>query len=205
MMERKLIHLLPGSALLMAWALFAGTAQAQYSCSDYHKFNCERSADTRFSINGQSKSASVQVGNPTELNIIVYKGQDYRVTFCFDRKIIGDHVVARIVEKVRVPVEKKGMERRTITDAEGQQVGEVSEGTRTAVEEPLFEEVRKVLWDNTEHDLSQFVEFSCTATKRLVIEVMAPGAVEPKGRAKGLDIGCVGILIEHMPTPTLGF
>ena len=43
-------------------ALFA---HAQSECADYHRFNCDRSGDTRFSVNGQSKSASVQVGVPT--------------------------------------------------------------------------------------------------------------------------------------------
>ena len=36
--------------------------------------------DKRFSMNGQSKSAMVQVGQETELNIIVYRGQDYRIS-----------------------------------------------------------------------------------------------------------------------------
>lgn len=39
--------------------------------------NGDLSSDKRFSINGQSKSAMVQVGKETELNIVVYRGQDY--------------------------------------------------------------------------------------------------------------------------------
>jgi hypothetical protein len=51
----------------------------------------------------------------------------------------------------------------------------------------------------------QEVEFSCTATKRIAIEVNAVGAEDKKGRKPEVDIACVGILIEHMPTPGLGF
>ena len=188
-------------------ALMAATlANAQYNCGDYHKFNCERSTDARFSLNGQSKSASVQVGRPTELNIIVYGGQDYRISFCYDEKVIGDHVVARLVEKVRVPREQdvEVVEKEELRDANGQPTGQFKDVKRM-VRKSVFEDERKVLWDNTEHELAQEIEFSAATTKRLVVEVMAPGAGEQKGRAKGLDIGCVGILIEHMPTPNLGF
>ncbi|MCB9168306.1 MAG: hypothetical protein H6595_12620 [Flavobacteriales bacterium] len=182
------------------------TATAQYDCSDYHKFNCDRSTDPRFSVNGQSKSASVQVGVPTELNIIVYRGQDYRISFCFDERIIGDHVVARLVEKVRVPhqVTMDAVDTVQVFDDNGEPTGEIRQVKRTETKTE-FADDRKVLWDNTEHEMAQTVEFTCTSTKRLVVEVVAPGVDQPKGRTKDMDIGCVGILIEHMPTPQLGF
>ena len=157
-------------------------------------------------MDGQSKSASVQVAAPTELNIIVYNGQDYRISFCYDARIIGDHVVFRIYEKVRVPkdVQVEEVSNEEELDANGQPTGKMKE-VRNMVTRTEYTDSKKVLYDNTEHELAQEVEFSSTSTKRLVIEVMAPGALEPKGRAKDLDIGCVGILIEHMPTPALGF
>jgi len=158
-------------------------AAAQYTCADYHKFNCERSGDKRFSLNGQSKSAMVQVGQETELNIIVYRGQDYRISLCHDGKVLGEKLAIRLVEKVRVPVGPA-----------------VADSTKR-----VYEEVEKVLWDNTSNEMADEVEFSCTATKRLAIEVNAPGATDKKGRRPDVDIGCVGILIEHMPTPGLGF
>lgn len=154
---------------------------AQSDCTGYHKFNCERSGDTRFSPNGQSRSAPVKVGEETELNVIVYRSQDYRISVCHDEKILGESLAIRIVEKVRA--RKPG--------------GDPAK--------PEYEETEKVLWDNTEHEMAQEVEFSCTATKRIAVEVNAPGPAERKGRAADQDIGCVGILIEHMPTPGLGF
>lgn len=157
---------------------------AQSPCADYHKFNCDRASDKRFSLNGQSKSAAVQVGQETELNVIIYRGQDYRISLCFDENVLGEQLALRLVEKVRVPKNGAGVDGRT-----------------------EYEEQEKVLWDNTEHDMDQAVEFTSTSTKRIAIEIVAPGVAEsPKAKdGKSFDIGCVGILIEHMPTPEMGF
>lgn len=174
---------IPVKCLLIP-VLFAGAglgAHAQGDCAGYHKFNCERSGDERFSVNGQSRSAPVKVGEETELNIIVYRAQDYRISLCHDDKVLGEELAIRLVEKVRTL--KRG--------------GDPSKRE--------YEEVEKVLWDNTEHEMAQEVEFSCTATKRIAVEVNAPGPAERRGRSPEEDIGCVGILIEHMATPGLGF
>ncbi len=196
------------TVLFILLAIAAATASAQYDCGDYHKFNCDRSSDTRFKLNGQSKSASVQIGVPTKLNIIVYAAQDYRISFCYDEKVIGDHVVARLIEKVRQPkeVSELVMEKTELKDASGNPTGQFKEVSKT-VKKTVFSDVDKVLWDNQEHDMADEVEFTATATKRLMVEVTAPGAVDPKPKAndKEFDIGCVGILIEHMPTPAMGF
>ena len=177
-MNRKMNQLLATALLSLA---LAPSALAQSECPDYHKFNCDRSGDKRFSVNGRSRSAMVKVGEETELNIIVYRAQDYRISVCHDEKVLGEALAIRLVEKVRVP----------------------KEGGDPAKKE--FVEEEKVLWDNTEHDMVQEIEFSCTATKRIAVEVNAAGSAERKGRHADQDIGCVGILIEHMPTPGVGF
>ena len=157
-------------------------AAAQSECGDYWK-NAPRSSDARFSVNGQSKGASVQVGVPTELNIIIYKGQDYRISFVYDEKVIGDHIVARLIEKVREPKQKAA--------------GDSAKA--------VLSDTRKVIWDNQDHEMADAVEFTATATKRIAIEVTAPGVPDGKDGPQANDIGCVGILIEHMPTPAVGF
>ncbi|HRO40326.1 MAG TPA: hypothetical protein PLV70_08510 [Flavobacteriales bacterium] len=174
-------------------AALAIASIAQTECTEYWK-NAPRASDVRFAVNGQSRAASVQVGVPTELNIIIYKGQDYRVSFVYDEKILGDHVVARIIEKVRGPIKKAA---GNGVQTKGQQA------------KPQFEDIEKVIWDNQAHDMADAVEFTATSTKRIAIEVTAPGVPEdPKNtkRSKAQpDIGCLGILIEHMPTPNVGF
>ncbi len=172
-------HLIAFALLCLPVALVA-----QSPCAEYHKFNCNRSADKRFSPNGQSKSAAVQVGQETELNIIIYRGQDYRISLCHDDKVLGAELAMRLVEKVRVPTGGTGADGRA-----------------------AYEESEKVLWDNTEHEMAQEVEFTSSSTKRIAVEIVAPGGAEDtKARGgKSFDIGCVGILIEHMPTPQTGF
>ena len=196
------------STLLTAAALSTFGLFAQDDCAEFHRFNCERSTDTRFSMNGQSKSASVQIGVPTELNIIVYRGQDYRIAFCYDEKVIGDHVVARLIEKVREPkdVSEQVIKKEELLDANGNPSGQFKESTVTETKR-VFEDVEKELWKNEDHEMADAIEFTVTATKRLIVEVTAPGAVNPKPKRsdKKFDIGCVGILIEHMPTPAMGF
>lgn len=189
--------------LLFGMAFLLGSSQvglAQSACTDYHKYNCQRAADKRWSLNGQSKSASVQIGLETELNVITYRGQDYRISVCQDTRVLGEEIAIRIVEKVRVP--RDGGASVAITDEQGNQTG-----TTRSVNGPerLFEEIEKVLWDNTEHDMVQEVEFTCAATRRIAIKINAMGPTESKGRRAQLDIGCVGIQIEHMVTPDLGF
>jgi hypothetical protein len=199
---KKSIQLLSIAAFLVV-GLQEGNAQS--ACADYHKFNCQRAADKSWSLNGQSKSASVQIGRETELNVIIYRGQDYRISVCQDTRLLGEQIAIRIVEKVRVPrvkVEEK-TEMEEIRDEQGNLTGATQE-VKTKTTESLFDEVEKVLWDNTEHDMIQEVEFSCAATKRIAIKINALGPTESKGR-KQMDIGCVGILIEHMVTPGLGF
>ena len=193
--------------LLILAVLCTGYAHAQNACADYHKYNCLRGTDKRFSPNGQSRSAPVQVGVPTELNIIVYRGQDYRISLCADARILGEQLSIRIVEKIRQPreVQEEVSSVEQAVDEDGQATGEMQE-TRTTRTRREYEEVEKVLWDNAEHDMVQEVEFSSTATKRIAIQVVAPGSSGKQRRSeKGMDIGCVGILIEHMPTPGLGF
>lgn len=196
------------NAVAVLSILLAADSYSQDDCAEYHRFNCERSTDTRFSMNGQSKSASVQIGVPTELNIIVYKGQDYRIAFCYDEKVIGDHVVARLIEKVREPkdVSEQVIKKEELLDANGNPSGKFKESTVTETKR-MFDDVTKVLWDNQEHEMTDAIEFTATSTKRLMVEVTAPGAANPKPKRsdKKFDIGCVGILIEHMPTPAVGF
>lgn len=189
--------------------LLMGTgASAQYKCADYHRFNGNPSGDKRFSMNGQSKSAMVQVGKETELNIIIYSGQDYRISVSHDEKVLGEKLAIRLVEKVRVPYDEvvEVTSQEPVLDGSGNQTG-TSQEVKTKEKKRVFKEEEKVLWDNTTDEMADEIEFSCTATKRIAVEVIAPGNSEAKPKKSGEtnDIGCVGILIEHMPTPALGF
>ncbi|MDQ3101179.1 MAG: hypothetical protein M3R08_07315 [Bacteroidota bacterium] len=196
------------SLLIVLPLILAQRSIAQSACADFHKFNCMPSSDARFSANGQSKSASVQVGKETELNVIIYRGQDYRISLCHDEKILGESLAIRIVEKIRVARDGQPIAETTtpIIDAEGNKTG-TSKSVRLQEDGRVYDEIERVIWDNTEHEMAQEIEFACTATKRIAIEVNAQGTEGSKLKkgTKQYDIGCVGILIEHMTSPELGF
>jgi hypothetical protein len=71
------------------------------------------------------------------------------------------------------------------------------------------------LYDNKDDDYNMELEFSVEQTKRLFIEVTVPdeggdgkakGVKQGKGKLmKSSDMGCVGVLVEHMATPKSGF
>ena len=59
-----------------------------------------------------------------------------------------------------------------------------------------------VLFDNRDHGMTPFWDFSMTTTKRLVVEVSAQGFSTGEDM---LDAGCVALIIGHRLTPPKGF
>lgn len=183
---------------------------AQYDCKDYEKFNCSTSPDKRYKRNGQSRSAMIQVGMPTEMNLIIYRGQDYRISVCADEAVLGD-VVFRLIELKRQLKQPKinSTDSTTLADSQGNYAGSIKGQQITGrVGSSSFETVREVIYDNSKDDMSRSIEFSATSTKRILLQVEARGNASGRRRTKGgeiPDIACLGILVEHMPTPSLGF
>jgi hypothetical protein len=80
----------------------------------------------------------------------------------------------------------------------------------------------EMIYDNTTDEKAQHVEFTCAATRNVIVTVTAPGG-DGGGSAKGADAkktaskntapksaeptngGCVGLLIEHKATAKSGF
>ena len=71
-------------------------SQAQY-CHNFHRSNCYRSANKFFKYNGQSKSALMAKGQSSNLNVVVYSGQDYRVSICTEPEL-GEKMEWRILD-----------------------------------------------------------------------------------------------------------
>lgn len=148
------------------------TGGMSYSyCTGFHQEFCPPSENEFFTYNGQSRSALFYKGQTSSLNIIVYKGQDYRISFCFD-EILGDKINFKL------------------------------KNART----------KKVLYDNAWDDYPYEFEFSVNLTQHLLIEVTvpedessAPRTDEGEPEIHSSDMGCLGVLIEQMPTPKSGF
>ncbi len=188
--------------------------KAQY-CNYFHTSFCIPSEDEMYKPNGQSKSALFSKGQTSELSVIVYKGQDYRFSICMDENL-GGQITFKVYETKKVKVEKvvesKVME--DVYDADGNPTGEQKEVVTK--ETKVVEESRKeLLYDNSSDNYATELEFSVETTRRLTLELSIPdggGSGKAKGVAQGKgklmkssEMGCVGILIEHMTTPKQGF
>ncbi|MBW6482874.1 MAG: hypothetical protein K0B10_07415 [Vicingaceae bacterium] len=195
-------------------------ASAQY-CNTFHTKYCPPSDNGMYSLNGQSKSALFSKGQTSELNVIVYKGQDYRISLCFDQTL-GSQITFKVYETKKVKVEKvietKTMEDEYQKDENGElavdewgeyiltgnQVEVVNKETITVVEKQ-----KTLLYDNSQDGFATELEFSVETTRRLIFEVSIPGSASESATKsklmKSSDMGCVGILVEHMLTPIQGF
>jgi len=218
--------------LLAAIIVIPAISFGQY-CNYFHTKYCLPSEDEMFKLNGQSKSALFAKGQTSELNIIVYNGQDYRISLCMDENL-GSQIKFKIYETKKVKVEKV-IETKTMEDeykkcsdcdgsgsvdgencytcygegqvATGEQVEVINKETRIVIENR-----KELLFDNSTDGFVNEIEFSVESTRRLILEISVPGgsgessAKSMKGKMmKSSDMGCVGVLVEHMTTPIVGF
>ncbi|NQX99056.1 MAG: hypothetical protein HRT73_14445 [Flavobacteriales bacterium] len=218
--------------LLAVIIMIPAMSFSQY-CNYFHAKYCLPSENELFKLNGQSKSALFSKGQTSELSIIVYKKQDYRISLCMDENL-GSQIKFKIYETKKVKVEKVietiSMEDEMATcgtcsgtgesdgeecyDCEG--AGERATGNEKEVitkeTKIVIEKQKQLLYDNSEDGFSNEIEFTVETTRRLILEISVPGGgggSSTKGRKgklmKSSDMGCVGILVEHMTTPISGF
>ncbi|MCB0409754.1 MAG: hypothetical protein KDD29_06010 [Flavobacteriales bacterium] len=221
--------------LATAIALTPILSFGQY-CNYFHENFCEPAENEMYKPNGQSKSALFGKGQTSELSVIVYKGQDYRISLCMDENL-GSGLEFKVYESKKVKVEKVyekkemedvyakcescggtgTMDGDNCWDCNGS--GQVATGDQKEVitkETKMVEERQKILlYDNTQDNMATELEFTCETTQRLIFEISVPdggGSGSSKGISKGKgklmkssDMGCIGILIEHMTTPITGF
>lgn len=221
-------------ALIAAIIMIPVMSFGQY-CNYFHTKYCMPSENEMFKLNGQSKSALFSKGQTSELSIIVYKGQDYRISLCMDENL-GSQIKFKIYETKNVKVEKvietKSMEDeyKKCPDCDGTGMmdgetcytcngeGQVMTGNQVEVVDKetrvVTEKQKELLYDNSQDGFSNEIEFSVETTRRLTLEISIPGgsgggasSSKMKGSKmmKSSDMGCVGVLVEHMTTPISGF
>ena len=200
-------------------------------CNYFHSKYCQPSENDMFKLNGQSKSALFAKGQTSELNIIVYKGQDYRISLCMDENL-GAQIQFKVYETKKVKVEKifetktTEDEYKPCEDCNGEGTmdnescytcnGEGQNATGETIEvidketKIVTEKRKELLYDNSQDGFSSEIEFTVESTRRLTVEVTIPGGGSGGGKSKGKmmkssDMGCVGLLVEHMTTPIAGF
>ncbi len=78
----------------------------------------------------------------------------------------------------------------------------------------IDKDTNDILYDNSTDSNSSEFEFTVAQTRDIYIEISVPGqssTLEAEGNEgiiiveKDIEMGCVGVLIEHMITPTKGF
>ncbi len=78
----------------------------------------------------------------------------------------------------------------------------------------IDDQSQNILYDNSTDQYSSDFEFTATQTRDILIEITIPGqsaSLEALTNEdiifvrKDMELGCVGVLIEHMITPTKGF
>lgn len=159
----------------MMGALIMNSVSAQ-DCANFHKRKCMGSDNPYMVYNTQSKSGMFILGHTSDLVIVAHAGQDYHISLCQDGK-------------VEEPIKFKILDGRT--------------------KEVLFDSET----NTTEGGVVDSFEFTCDLTKKIIIRIIAPGPPPQEGgggKGKSAEpdpesLFCVGVLVENMATPKLGF
>ena len=130
-----------------------------------------------YSINGQSKSGYFEPGEVYEMSFIAYAGMDYKISVGAD-----------------------------VSDKEGQIEFELYEKKNKQVKEGgqiRYKKEDKILFKNKDAEMTQSMEFSSTATRRIYVRVQVPKVDGETGAAESYV--CVGVLLEHQKGVKTGF
>lgn len=168
--------------------MIVAPSQAQNSCNNFHKRKCFGSEDPAMRYNNQSKSGLFVLGHTSDLVFVAHAGQDYRVSLCQDKKV-EEPIKFKVLD---------GRSKEVLFDNEQMDFDVPAEDGAEG--------------DETEGSLPDYFEFSCDVTKKIIIRITAPGPPPAEGEKRGKreepdpeDLFCVGVLLEYMPTPKLGF
>ncbi len=177
----------------------------------------------------QSKSAVLGKGQSSEFHMVAYNGLDYRITLCAEENL-GSQVQFKIYEKKRELIKDKeesmdeeGSASEGSSDdysddySDGYSDDSYDDGYSDAYDDaysedmsggqsnkPKFHLVKELLYDNSTDDYSNQLEFTADGSMSLIIEVTIPGEGSNQ-RLKIREMGCVGVLIEHIKSRQAGF
>lgn len=161
---------------------FTSNAYAQ-DCINFHKKKCYGSDNALMSYNSQSKSGMFVLGHTSDLVFVAHAEHDYRISLCQDKK-------------VEEPLKFKILDGRS---------KEVLFDNETAVLDTPADDAQ-----DGDNSLPQYFDFSADVTKKIIVRITAPGPPPEEGKKASAqpdpnDLFCVGVLLESMPTPALGF
>lgn len=184
--------------------LLTGTAIAQ-DCFGIVNY-CPKLKKSPYTYNGQSKSGAFAQGDTAEVTIVVYKNMEYRVSFCSPtHPDLNGKIEFVVAEEVTKPTwrEEKVYETVEKYDDYGNLIGE--EKIEKVVKKRVYNKTDVVRFDNKSNDLTQEWIFISDQTRKLKIKVYIPNLSGGGDSLQEQAYACVGLLIEHMPGPKIGF
>ena len=191
--------------LLMAMPII-DFAQSQKECYNTVSF-CETERKAGFTKNMQSLSGAFAQGDTSEVQIIVYKNMEYRISVCSPS---NPELLGKFQFKIAEDV-KKGVWKETTIYVDSTYEDENYDTQTVKVpkiqRKRVYETTEEVRYDNADDEMSQDFVFTSNKTRKLKVKVYVPNA-EGEDMSSGLSgssYACVGLLIEHQPGVISGF
>lgn len=155
--------------------------------------------------------------------VLFSQTNDYKVRKCFgyqrDSCAVSENIYYKIHEASRSALFLKGQTSETILTIYNGRDYRVSLCWASVLGNRILYKIidrdtESVLYDNANDNYSSDFEFTVAQTREVVIEVTVPGSSDLAQATsedelifveKDKEMGCVGVLIEHMITPSKGF
>jgi hypothetical protein len=191
--------------LLMAMPLI-DFAQSQRECYNTVSF-CETERKAGFTKNMQSLSGAFEQGDTSEVQIIVYKNMEYRISVCSPS---NPEFLGKFQFKIAEDVRKGAWKETTIyvdSTYEDENYDTQTVKVPKIQRKRVYETTEEVRYDNADDEMSQDFVFTSNKTRKLKVKVYVPNA-EGEDMSSGLSgssYACVGLLIEHQPGVISGF
>jgi hypothetical protein len=179
----------------------------------------------------QSKSAIMAKGQVSEFHLIAYNGLDYRISLC-NEDILGDQIQFRIFEKVKTLIKDEEDSDANSSSESSESYSDESDYSEDSYSEdsysedsysddsyssgsnevaqsydnkPKYKVTKELLYNNADDSYAKVLEFSAVGTKSLIIEITVPGENGGISKLQIREMGCVGVLVEHVKSRNAGF
>jgi hypothetical protein len=181
-------------------------AQSHRECYNTVSY-CETDRKEGFTKNMQSLSGAFEQGDTSEVQIIVYKNMEYRISICSPS---NPEFLGKFQFKISEDINKGVWKETTIyvdSTYEDENYDTQTVKVPKIQRKRVYEISEKVRYDNADDEMSQDFVFTSNKTRKLKVKVYVPNA-EGEDMSSGLSgssYACVGLLIEHQPGVISGF
>lgn len=213
----KLKSLIILVALLAPVASWAQKCKGvQYECADVKKEEGKSKGQknaAKWTITGQSRYGTFPYGDTTEITITVFKGVNYRLSFCSADDQINGKIQFQIIERKTMAQTEEYFVTEQVpkTDADGNIV--MDQNGNPVMETKSIKKTRRVYgkqpvvrYDSAKDSNKQWCEFTTDQDRSLIIRVILPtgGGEKPKNDLNPEGFACIGMLVEQQQGPQAG-